>query len=66
VLQAAKAQIDRIEAAREQVVLKALDIVGGLGGGGVEAPGLGLVKEVIDEVDELAAGFGNFSDHVSI
>jgi hypothetical protein len=24
---------------------------------------LGLVKKVVDEMDELAAGFGNFGDH---
>jgi hypothetical protein len=56
VLQAVQPQINSAEAASEQVVLEALDIVGGLGGRSVEAPGLGLVKEVIDEVNELAAG----------
>jgi hypothetical protein len=63
VLQAGKAEIDRLKAASEEIVFEVLDIIGGLGGGGVEAPGLGLVKEVVDEMDELAAGFGNFGDH---
>jgi hypothetical protein len=63
VLQAGKAQVDRLKAASQQVVLEALDIVGGLSGRGIEASGLGLVKEVIDEVNELAAGFSDFGDH---
>ena len=64
VLQAGKAQIDSIEIASQQLVLEMLNIVGGLGGGGVETPRLGLVKEVIDEMDELAAGLGYFRDHI--
>jgi hypothetical protein len=66
VLQAGQAQIDRVKAASQQVVFEVLNIVGGLGGGGIEAPGLGLVKKVIDEVNELAAGFGNFGDHINL
>ena len=64
VLQAGKAQVDSIEIASQQLVLEMVNIVGGLGGGGVEAPRLGLVEEVIDEMDELAAGLGNFRDHI--
>ena len=63
VLQAGKAQIDRLQAASQQVVLEVLDIVGSLGGGGIEAPRLGLVQKVIDQMNELAAGCGNFGDH---
>jgi hypothetical protein len=63
VLQAGKAQIDRLEAASQEIVLEVLDIIGSLGGGGVEAPGLGLVQEVVDQLDQLAAGLGNFGDH---
>jgi hypothetical protein len=63
VLQAGQAQIDRLKMASEKVVLEVLDIVGGLGGGGIEPAGLGLVEKVIDEVDKLAAGFGDFGDH---
>jgi len=64
VLQAGKAQIDSIEIASQQLVLEMVNIVGGLGGGGVEAPRLGLVEEVIDEMDELCAGLGYFGDHI--
>ena len=64
VLQAGKAQVDSVKIASQQLVLEMLDIVGGLGGGGVEAPRLGLVQEVIDEVNELAAGLGYFGNHV--
>jgi hypothetical protein len=63
VLQAGKAQVDSIEIASQQLVLEMLNIVGALGGGGVETPRLGLVQEVIDEMDELAAGLGYFGDH---
>jgi hypothetical protein len=63
VLQAGKAQIDRLKAASREIVFKVLDIIGGLSGGGVETPGLGFVKKIVDEMDELAAGFGNFGDH---
>ena len=63
VLQAGKAQIDRLEAASQEIVLEVLDIIGSLGCGGVETPRLGLVKKIIDEMNELAARFGNFSDH---
>ena len=62
-LQAGEAQIDRLKAASQEIVLEVLDIIGGGEGGGVETPGLGLVKEVIDEMDKLAAGLGNFGDH---
>jgi hypothetical protein len=63
VLQAAKAKIDGIQPARQQIVLEALDILRSLAGGRVEAAGLGLVKEVIDELSELAGGLGDFSNH---
>jgi hypothetical protein len=63
VLQAGKAQIDRLEAASQEIVLEVLDIMGSLGGGGVEAPGLGLVEQVVDQLDQLAAGLGDFGDH---
>jgi hypothetical protein len=63
VLQAGKAEIDRLKAASQEIVFEVLDIIGSLGGGGVETPRLGLVKEIVDEMDELAAGFGNFGDH---
>jgi hypothetical protein len=63
VLQAGKAEIDRLKAASQEIVFEVLDIIGSLGGGGVEAPRLGLVKKIVDEMDELAAGFGNFGDH---
>jgi hypothetical protein len=64
VLQAAEAEVNSIKTASEEVILKGLDILGGLVGGGIEAAGLGLVEEVIDEVNELAAGFGDFGDHI--
>ncbi len=48
VLQAGKAEIDIVKAASQQVVLEILDVTGGRACGGVEAAGLGLVKEVID------------------
>jgi hypothetical protein len=63
VLQAGKAQIDRLKAASEKIVFKVLDISGGGGSGGIETPRLGLVKKVIDQMNELAAGFGDFGDH---
>jgi len=64
VLQAGKAQIDRVKAASEEIVFKVLDIIGSLGGGGIETPRLGLVEKIIDEMNELAAGFGDFGYHV--
>jgi hypothetical protein len=63
VLQAGKAEIDRLKAASQEIVLKVLHIVGSLVGGGIETPRLGLVKKIVDEMDELAARFGNFGDH---
>ena len=51
--------------ASEQLVLEMVNIVGGLGGGGVDSPGLGLVQEVIDVMEELRAGLGYFGDHIS-
>ena len=63
VLQAGKAQIDRLEAASQEIVLEVLDIIGSLGCGGVETPRLGLVKKIVDEMNELAARFGNFGKH---
>jgi hypothetical protein len=64
VLQAGKAQINRLEAASQEVVLEVLDIGGGLVEGGVEPSGLGLVKEVVDQVEELAGGVGDFGYHL--
>jgi hypothetical protein len=63
VLQAGKAKIDRLKVPSQKIVFKVLDIVGSLGGGGVETPRLGLMKKIVDEVNELAARFGNFSNH---
>lgn len=63
VLQPVKTEIDRLQAASQQIVLEILDIVGSLGRGGVKTPGLGLVKKIIDELNELAAGLGNFGNH---
>ena len=63
VLQAGKAEVDRLKAASQEIVLEILDIIGCLGGGGVETPGLGLVKKVVNEVNELAARGGDFGDH---
>jgi len=64
VLQPGKTQIDRLQAASQQVIFEILDIGGSLGGGGIEPPGLGLVQKVIDKLNELPAGLGDFSDHV--
>jgi hypothetical protein len=63
VLQAGKAEIDRLKAASQEIVFKVLNIVGSLGGGGVETPRLGLVKKIVNEMNELAARLGNFSNH---
>jgi hypothetical protein len=63
VLQAGKAEIDRLKAASQEIVFEMLDIVGGLCGGGIETPRLGLVKKIVDKMDELATRFGNFDDH---
>jgi hypothetical protein len=63
VLQPGKAKIDRLKAASQEIVFEVLDIIGGLGGGGIETPRLGLVKKIVDEMDELAARFGNFRNH---
>jgi len=51
VLQAAKAQVNSIQPAREEVVFKILDIVCGLAGRGIKPPRLGLVEKIIDKVD---------------
>ena len=48
VLQAAEAQVNSINIASEEALLKGLDVVGGLRLRGIEAAGLGLVEEVID------------------
>jgi hypothetical protein len=66
VLQPGQAQIDSIEIASQQLVLELPDIIGRLGGGGVEAPCLGLVEKVIDQVNELGRGLGYFGNHVRI
>ncbi len=49
VLQAGKAQVDRVEAASQEIVFEVLDIGGSGLGGGVETPGLGLVQKVVDQ-----------------
>jgi len=64
VLQPVKTEVDRLQAASQEIVFEILDIVGSLGDSVVETARLGLVKEVIDELDELAAGLGDFGDHV--
>jgi hypothetical protein len=64
VLQPVKAQIDRLKAASQKIVLEIPDIVGSLGDGLVEAARLCLVKEVIDKLDKLAGGLGDFGNHV--
>ena len=43
VLQAGKAEIDRLKAASQEIVFEILDIVGSLVGRGIETPRLGLV-----------------------
>jgi hypothetical protein len=63
VLQAGKAEIDRLKAASQEIVFEILHIVGGLGGGGIETPRLGLMENIVDEMNEFAAGLGNFRDH---
>jgi hypothetical protein len=63
VLQAGKAQVDSVKIASQQLVFKVLNIVGGLGGGGVEPSRPGLLQEVVNEMDELGAGLGYFGDH---
>ncbi len=63
VLQAGKLQIKSVEIASQEIVFEMLNIVGSLGSGGVEAPRLGLMQEVVDEVNELAARLGNFGYH---
>ncbi len=64
VLQAAQAQVDRIKAAREQVVLKVLHIGCRLRRGSIKPPCLGLVEKIIDQMNKFAAGFGNFRNHM--
>ena len=64
VLQAAKAQIDSIKAAREEIVFEILDIRWWLGPRPRRGAAVwGLVKEVVNEMDELAGGLGDFGDH---
>jgi hypothetical protein len=64
VLQPGKAEIDRLKAASQEIVFEVLDIVGGLGCGGVETPRLGLVKKIVDKMNELPARLGNFGNHM--
>ncbi len=64
VLQPGKAQVDSIKAVSQEIVFEVLDIVGGIVGSGVEPAGLGLVEEVVDQVNELAGGVGDFGDHI--
>ncbi len=54
VLQPGKTQIERLETAREKIVLEIFDIGGGLVDGGVEPPGLGLMEKIVDQVQQLA------------
>jgi hypothetical protein len=63
VLQAGKAQVDRLKAVSQEIVFEVLDIGGGGVGGGIEPSGLGLVEEVVDQVDELTGGAGDFGYH---
>src|SRR5476651_894329 len=63
VLQPGKAEIDRLKAASQEIVFEMLNIIGSLGGGGIETPRLGLVKKIVDEMNELPARLGNFSNH---
>jgi hypothetical protein len=64
VLQAGKAQIERLEAVSQEIVLEIFDIGGGLVDGGIEPPGLGLVQEIIDQMQQLAGGVRDFGDHL--
>jgi hypothetical protein len=63
VLQPGKTQIERLEAASQEIVLEVLDIGGGLVDGGIEPPGLGLVQKIVHQVQELAGGAGDFGNH---
>jgi hypothetical protein len=63
VLQPGKTQIERLEAASQEIVLEVFDIGGGLVDGGIEPPGLGLVQKIVHQVHKLAGGVGNFGDH---
>jgi hypothetical protein len=66
VLQPGKTQIERLEAASQEIVLEVFDIGGGLVDGGIEPPGLGLVQKIVHQVNKLAGGVGNFGDHTFI
>jgi hypothetical protein len=63
VLQPGQAQIKRSEIAGQEVVAKGLHVRAGPGGGGVKAPRLRLVENIVNKVNELRAGFGQFRDH---
>ena len=63
VLQPGKAQVDIVKAASQEIVLEVLDVIRGLRGRGIKTARLGLVKKIIDEMNELGTGFGNFGDH---
>jgi hypothetical protein len=63
VLQPGKTQIERLETARQKIVLEVFDIGGGLVDGGIEPPGLGLVEKIVDEVQQLSGRVGQFGDH---
>jgi hypothetical protein len=63
VLQPGKAQIERLEAASQEIGHEILDIGGGLVDGGIEPPGLGLVQKIVHQVHELAGGVCEFSNH---
>jgi hypothetical protein len=63
VLQPGKTQIDRLQPASQQVVLKVLNIIGSLGRRGIETPRLGLVQKIVNQVNELTRRLRNFSDH---
>jgi hypothetical protein len=50
VLQPGKTQIERLEAASQEIVLEIFDIGGGLVDGGIQPPGLGLVQKIVHQV----------------
>jgi hypothetical protein len=63
VLQPAKTQIDRLQAPSQEIVFKVLHIGGSLVRRGIQSPRLGLVQEIIDQLNKLAAGLGDFGNH---
>ncbi len=63
VLQPGQAKIDSIETASQQVVSERGHIRRGPLGGGIDAPGLGLMENIVNKVNELRTGLGQFRDH---